>query len=263
MPNDVDYLLGESDYDELEHIKHSLVDDCEKCGGSGFKVVKGSKVWSDTEECKCLLKFRRYKRYYKSKIPKNYWKITPSNFDGDQKALKQVKRYIDHINNAHKNGLGFLFHGTNGNGKTSLSCIIAKAALDYRFSALYSTFQQILNLIMSSFNDDEKKDGVRKLLHEVDFLIIDEVGKEHLKKQVGTGTVFGLVEFEELLRYREGTNRPTFIVTNLRMRELESKYGPSITSLFHGVMKEIEVTGVDKRKTSKKKDWEKLLEEGD
>ena len=254
-------MLNDRDFENLQRIKDKELKKCKKCDHSGFVVVSSVKQddWSGSKECKCLKRFKTYKRYYKARIPQAYWRVDEENFYGDKKALKTVSMYMDNFKNAIRRGLGLLMWGSNGNGKTSLGCIVGMYACDKKYSVFYTTLQNLLNMIMDSFKSDDQKNHVRDLLMNVDFLIVDEVGKEHIKKNRETGTVFGITEFEEILRYREGMKKALFIISNMRPEQMEAKYGISIGSLFQGTLKTIQVTGVDTRKTVKAKSWNRML----
>jgi len=259
----LDYLLKDEDWKVLEDMKERMLGECDECDHTGHRLAKDQSrkaAWTKTEECSCLKRFKRYKEYYKSRIPEIYWKLNDKNFEGDKSALKLVMRYNEKIHNAVAKGLGFLFYGNNGNGKTTLSCIIAKHAIKNGYSVLYGTLQSYLNMVMDSFGSDAQTEKVRDLIKNVDVLIIDELGKEHVKRNEATGTVFGFSEFEQILRHREGKNKVVIEITNLRPQQLESQYGASIASLFEGALKKVEVTGPDMRRTLKSKSWEKRLE---
>ena len=264
MPQ-IDYLLLEDDFQKLEKMKVKILSDCGECDNSGHVIVNSQDKksgWVKTTECSCLKLFRRYKEYYKARIPEVYWKVTEKNFYGDKIALRRTAKFMDYLKNAKDNGLGLMFRGPNGNGKTSLACIIAKYALKKGHSALYGTLQGYLNMIMQSFGQEQKTVLVRKLISEVDFLIVDEIGKEHLKKNAETGSIFGLSEFEQILREREGSKRSVIAITNLDYDKMQIQYGESISSLFSGRLKEIAVQGSDVRKTVHEKSWDTILKEG-
>lgn len=251
--------LTESDYEYLKVLKEEILGKCKVCDHSGFISAKNSRnVFVVSEECVCIKKFKRYKEYFKAKIPRIYWNVTAKNFYGDKKALKFVEGYLENIHNAYHQGLGILFHGSNGNGKTSLVNIILKEAVKTKYSVYYTTLQNILNMIMDSFSPDSEKENIRQFLMNVDFLVIDEIGKEHIKKNQ-QGSFFGMVEFEELLRHREGKSKVNLLASNLKPQQIEARYGLSISSLFRGSMKLFEVTGADTRKFVKGPSWNKLL----
>lgn len=258
----LDYLLKEEDWKVLEDMKERMLGECEICDHTGHCIAKddGKTAWTKTKECRCLKRFKRFKEYYKARIPEIYWRLDQKNFKGDKSALKIVVKYCDRIQNAMNKGLGFLFYGNNGNGKTTLACIIGKEAIKHGYSVYYGTLQSYLNLIMDSFGSDNQTEKVRDLIKNVDLLIIDELGKEHIKKNEATGTVFGFSEFEQILRYREGKSKAVIEISNLRPQQLESRYGASIASLFEGSLKPLEVMGLDMRRTMKSKSWEDRLE---
>ena len=53
---------------------------------------------------------------------------------------------------------------------------------------------------------------------------------------------------EDLLRYREDNGLVTVICTNLSPKDIENRYGVSVSSLLKGNMTPIKIEGVDKRK---------------
>lgn len=260
--NKIEYLLKEEDWETLETMKKTILDECEVCDHTGHRLAKDrdtKTIWTKTIECRCLKKFRRFKEYYKAKLPETYWRLDEKNFKGDKSALKIIMRYCENLDSAIAHGLGVLMWGTNGNGKTTMSGIIAKHALKKGYTVYYLTLQSMLNMIMASFGSDNETEKIRNLIMGVDILIVDEIGKEHIKKNESTGTVFGLSEFEQLLRSREGNKKILIGVTNLRPQQLDTKYGESIASLFKGMLKAIEVSGADMRRTVKSTSWEDKL----
>ena len=259
----IDYKITEEDFENLLKLKQKLLSDCKRCDGEGILEVDSSEKsgWIGSRECKCMKKFHKLKEYYKARIPSTYWRVTEKNFYGDKKALKVVQKFMDNLENGIENGLGMLLWGTNGNGKTSLAIIALKYAITEGHTGYYITLQGLLNLIMHSFSDEKQKEDIRKIFTDVDFLVLDEIGKEHIKKN-SSGSVFGISEIEEIIRIREGKKKSTWMLSNFKPQQIEARYGLSLASLMSGVMKTIEVIGVDVRRTIKQSSWEQILRKG-
>ena len=90
-------------------------------------------------------------------IPPPYWDLTFEHFKGDDKAKAITLRYIDMLDEAFRDGMGLLFNGKHGTGKTMLSCLIAKEALKKGFTIRYLDITKILDMIMTGFGDKEVK----------------------------------------------------------------------------------------------------------
>lgn len=177
-------------------------------------------------------------------VPKKFCSKTIDDFNTfDLSSLIEVKEYISsYINNLEQNikeNKGICFIGSNGVGKTMLSCIILKEAYINRYSCYRITYAQYLNAYTNNWKDDiEITDHERYISAE--FLVLEEIGKEletKLSKPV----------LEELLRYREEHGLVTIICTNLVSSRIKELYGESVCSLINGNMDIIKITGRDMR----------------
>lgn len=135
--------------------------------------------------------------------------------------------------------------GSNGVGKSYLSCIIMKEAYRHRYSCRRVTFSSYISAYTESWgaSKDERDVLENDLLDKykgVEFLVLEEIGKE-IDSKIAKPIL------EDLLRFREEHGLTTIICTNLTPQSLKEIYGASIVSLINGNMTVIIIDGEDKR----------------
>lgn len=181
-------------------------------------------------------------------IPAKFHDTTLSDFKVSGKLIdvkQRVADYIKGLNNMFDNNVGIFFSGSNGVGKTMLSCIILKSAYAQRYSCRRVTFAEYISHYTRLWDvrgeeHDTAEDTFYNNYKAVEFLVLEEVGKE-IDSKIATPVL------EDLLRYREDKGLVTIICTNLGMKDFESKYGASCYSLVKGNMFPIEIEYTDFR----------------
>lgn len=182
-------------------------------------------------------------------VPKHFCKMTLKDFKiypGVEEVKVFVKDYIDHLYENIEENRGIFFCGSNGVGKSMLSCIILKEAYRRRFSCRRVTFSQYISYYTEAWSvkDKQEKDTLETDFYEkykgVEFLVLEEIGKE-IDSKIAQPIL------EDLLRYREEHGLVTIICSNIKMKEIEEKYGASIASLCKGHMTPVTIVGKDKR----------------
>lgn len=181
---------------------------------------------------------------------------------------------IRQIGNIGVNGVGLLFDGGPGIGKTTHAVVAAmevirrlseedKTAahtLDYAEGVYgiktrpiyYMTYPEFLSRKKSSFDaDGEDK---REMSYELDgfhgrskfdwlnvrILILDDLGKEY-------GSKYDDSSFDEILRLRYDKGLPTIVTTNVRLEDWEAKYGEAMGSFAHEAFIRVPIIGSDLR----------------
>lgn len=183
-------------------------------------------------------------------VPKRFCGKTLKDFDTFSKnSLKQVKNFVeDYMCNLCNNiddGNGICFMGSNGVGKSFLSCIILQEAYRHRYSCRRVTFSTYINAYTESWGANKAdRDTIEQDLLDrykgVELLVLEEIGKE-IDSKIAKPIL------EDLLRYREEHGLTTIICTNLTPSTLKDIYGASICSLINGSMTVITIDGDDKR----------------
>jgi DNA replication protein DnaC len=190
-------------------------------------------------------------------IPASYWDISWKEFKGDPKARDLVKKYCDHLPEALEQGQGIIFSGLHGVGKTTLACQIGKTALEKGFTVKYISIARILDLITESFDSKTAKERLDTLIERIEFLILDDLGKEYrgVREQL---TPMMNLKLDSLLRERLNRIRVTIGTTNYDVEAIKNKYGDSVLSAIYGSCKLVEVTGADYRTVKGESFWENL-----
>jgi DNA replication protein DnaC len=232
----------------LNKIKLNLLKNCTVCKGTG--------ITKERQTCICLINYERYIHYEFAGIEKEYWDITlDRDWVGDKVAKKYTQLYIKYLDKAYENGLGIIYLGKNGVGKTMLSNTILKEAKNKNYNVRNITLEELLKLIKEAFNSSDAKDEYEKM-KQMDFLCLDNVGSEYKPKDFG---VFTVAELDVLIRYRRRNLLPIIITSNLTSKEeFIENYGSSILSLLISVSKFIIVQGEDHRQ-KQGEDWENKL----
>ena len=121
-------------------------------------------------------------------VPKKFCSKTIKDFDTfGKKSLKQIKTFVqDYLNDLDTNveeNNGICFIGSNGVGKSFLSCIILKEMYRHRYSCRRVTFSAYISAYTESWgaSKDERDVIEQDLLDKykgVEFLVLEEIGKE-------------------------------------------------------------------------------------
>lgn len=183
-------------------------------------------------------------------VPKKFCNKTIKDFDTfGKKSLKQIKSFVaNYINNLEENveeNNGICFIGSNGVGKSLLSCIILKEMYRHRYSCRRVTFSAYISACTESWGATKvERDGIEQDLLDkykgVEFLVLEEIGKE-IDSKIAKPIL------EDLLRYREEHGLVTIICTNLTPTTLKELYGASVCSLINGNMTVILIDSEDMR----------------
>jgi hypothetical protein len=167
-----------------------------------------------------------------------------------------LDKYIDNINTkVIDNGLSFVFYSFNGAGKTHTAVKVLIEAIEKGLSGYYIIFKDLLNLYNSS--EFARKPDAEKLYTEVinsDFLVIDEIGKESSI----TDNILG--NFEQIIKYRTGFNKPTIMITNILFNHPEEGFISRYKSSVHNaILQNYRVLNFDKGgdfRTKLRKSWD-------
>jgi len=185
------------------------------------------------------------KKMLSAGILEEFWDLDIDQFKGNEAVTKVVHEYLDNLDNARKRGISIFFYGTNGTGKTFLGVEVLKEALRKGYSAQFTSLGGVIQALTDGWYDAEKRRRYEERIRDVDFLMIDDVGKEMRVSKNGLTEMV----FDNLIRYRSFRNKPMILTTNSDIESVENVYGKSIVSLLHGKFIPIRVVGEDYRKT--------------
>lgn len=183
-------------------------------------------------------------------VPRRFCDKTIKDFNTyGKKSLKSIKQfvteYLKDLDTNIEENKGICFMGSNGVGKSFLSCIILKEMYRHRYSCRRVTFSAYITAYTESWGANKsEKDVIESELFEkykgVEFLVLEEIGKE-IDSKIAKPIL------EDLLRYREEHGLVTIICTNLTPQTLKETYGASVCSLINGNMTVIIIDSEDKR----------------
>lgn len=182
-------------------------------------------------------------------VPKKYTRYTLDDFKVTTDSLEEVKNfckdYIEDIDFNFNENRGIFFYGSNGVGKSMLSCIILKEAYRHRYSCRRITFYDYIKSYTESWGASKSDKEVleQSLLDKykaVEFLVLEEVGKE-IDSKISRPIM------EDLLRYREEHNLVTIICSNITPKEFGDIYSINSLSIIKGCMTPIKIVSKDMR----------------
>ena len=219
-----------------------------------------------------------------SNIPRRFLGLEPQDIiDRAGEFPSEVATWIDdavgghvikQIGNIGINGVGLLFDGGPGIGKTTHAVVAAMEFVrrlpdndaeaskvlgltisDYGLSTrpiYYMTYPEFLSRKKSTFDADH--DDKRNMVYELDgfhgrskldflnvrILVIDDLGKEY-------GSKYDDSSFDEILRLRYDKALPTIVTTNVRLEDWESEYKEAMASFAHEAFIRVPIIGSDLR----------------
>lgn len=138
---------------------------------------------------------------------------------GDKKMYNLGVKYCERFQEAKKEGLGFLFYGTPGNGKTFLSNCIANRLLNNMYPVICVSINALLERIRKTYSKwgQEGEDTILNALSIADLLIIDDLGTEQ-DTEWSRSRIYNIIDN----RYRNGL--PLIISTNKSLDQLKKMY---------------------------------------
>ncbi len=160
--------------------------------------------------------------------------------------LAICRRFADHFPDVSVN---LLLQGGTGLGKTYLSACIARVVAGKGFSVCYDSAAAALAAFeRQKFSRDSEESAaadtrVKRML-SCDLMILDDLGTEMI-------TSVSVSALYTLLNTRLVAGRRIILNTNLERGELESKYGPQISSRLAGEFRTLPFLGEDIRRLKK------------
>jgi len=190
----------------------------------------------------CKVQLQLYKHYLRAGIGLNYQKLSWEDFHGDEKALNLANIYLSQHKEFVKGGMGLLYNGSWGTGKTLLTSLIAKELVKLGYKVYFATFTQMVDEFTRGWGSNDDKARFESKVVKSDVFFLDDIGKEfRTKNNLSEAT------FDHVLRQRALDNRPTFITTNMSIEELNEGYGSAIFSLLKERMIVHTMEGIDYR----------------
>ena len=200
------------------------------------------------------------KEYYAHCGIKEGWhNKTLAEYHNDEDAKKVVVSYLKKIGVATPKFELYLW-GSNGTGKSHLMNCAFKNMIAKGCKVRIYTMDEIVTMFTSSWYSDEDRHALDNILRNVDFLGIDEFGKNVDKdgKPIYLPDLVRRV-MESVIRYRVQTQKPLWITSNTDPKFVSEVFSEDIASLLNEAVIAVCVRGSDYRKRIQKENKESLL----
>lgn len=221
--------------DDDEYLDGDVIR-CKKCGKerSGHLSFEGKEFYYRIE-CSC----QKAKNELEKRIKENRknaniaLRYQDATFESAEKniipnlenIIHRCHGYCLHASAALKNGWGIYLYGSRGTGKTHIASCVANELLNNGYEVLFTSFFEISKEIRKTFNksaDFNEADLIEKI-SSIDFLVIDDIGTESLKKN-GEDTWIQERVYD-VLNKRYNAEKPTIFTSNYSFSELVNDRG--------------------------------------
>lgn len=201
------------------------------------------------------------KEYYLYCGIKSLWHDkTFQDFTNDPEALSAVKKYLKNSKESYRDGLGLYLWGSNGTGKSHLLNCSFKRLVDDGFKVRIYSLDEIVDKFTSSWYSDEDKSDLNNTLRKVDFLGIDEFGKnvDSDGKPIYLPDLVKRV-MESVIRVRVQMKKPIWFSSNTEPSLVKEVFSEDIASLLREAVVPICVRGDDFRIKIQHKNKRRLI----
>ncbi len=164
----------------------------------------------------------------RSGVPRRFVDRTFENYQagtlGQRQALSVCRGYADGFEQRRERGSGLLLLGAPGTGKTHLACAILGQVIRAGYTGLFLPVSGALRIIRDAFSPrgQRTESEALALLTAVDLLVLDEVGVAIGHPATRRAMLF------DVLNERYAQMRPTILIGNLTVSELEAYLGERI-----------------------------------
>lgn len=189
---------------------------CERCNGSGFEIVE--KDGRDfARPCACRVRAARAPDFaHDCRIPPRYHECTLGGFDAAHAPLRAAHEVCLQYCNGYphlgttEEGLGLLFVGTSGVGKTHLAVAVLRELYERKgVRGQFWDFRDLMREIKRSYDPETRTTEFHVLdpVVQSDVLLLDDLGSARFTEWM-SDTLFYVLN----TRYIE--KRPTLVTTN-------------------------------------------------
>ncbi|UKS53936.1 ATP-binding protein [Mycoplasma feriruminatoris] len=204
-----------------------------------------------------------YDEYFNNQLNNLSFNLLDQNEKNFRKTL--LSNILKAIQKGYKKGI--YLYGNSGIGKTYMFKVLANTLASKNKTVIFSTLRSLIDKLKESFNSNEiNSSELLKKIKNVDFLFLDDIGGENLSLWARDDFLF------EVLNYRLENKKPTFFTSNFSIDLLEKnlqftrQYNNFLTSKdvfelekikidrlisrIKALVKEINFTGINKRRTN-------------
>lgn len=173
-------------------------------------------------------------------VPRRFWEVDFDHIDPSTQGT--IRRYLANLDEMLSRGEGMLLWGENGRGKTSAAVYVAKEVRRTGASVLMVSAASLMESVLGKIEDDDEDGKLLDRAKLVDFLVLDDLGKEHSSKSGYSDSVF-----ENLLRERGSNRLTTWITSNMGPPGLAGRYRVSLLEVLKELVMPVHVQGKNQR----------------
>lgn len=154
-------------------------------------------------------------------IQKRFNRFTLDNLiitEGNAVACRVAKEYIENLENNLDLGLGLIFKGDVGVGKTTIAIAILKEVIKKGHSGFFSP---MASLMRDLFNSNGSQQSLIEKLVNVKLLVLDDLGMEYRGNKSESWI---LQTFDDLIDARYSRQLATIITTNLPSNSIRDEH---------------------------------------
>jgi IstB-like ATP binding protein len=233
--------------DKMLALKRDIVESHKPCKGSGWLEPISPGV---PNPCECMTVFHYLNCLIESGIPRDYWWLTIDELEIDEDYKALCHWYTKRLQQAFEHGLGMMFLGPNGIGKTSMQCALGKEAIVKGYTVKYFTAQQYIE---ATKNTEDV--SLLKEYEDGDFILLDEMDKVYIKSRSNYVTK----TLEDFLRRKTSEGSAIIICTNHDQQTLIEVFGQSTVSMLQRHLKIVGMEGDDYSEKLQSR-WDDLME---
>ena len=234
MSHDLRYLAARKD---IMKMKSQIIGRCKKCKGKGVIPIKmNEKLGIVTEDCQCKKTFNKVKALLIAGAPVRRALSSNDKFivkktrnmitDKQINTNSLINKYLDKFDKMSKEGVGLLFFGEPGTGKTTCSMRIMTELIAKEIDCSYIYFKDMMSLMIDGYTNKNSARLLREIL-DSKFLIVDELSL------VGRITPHMVAEFTTICKQRFENLKPSIIISNyVTIEDLAMNFGQQLESLI-------------------------------
>lgn len=222
------------------------VEDCQTClGRKTFRWWSPDRTEIVEYDCNCVDQYLLHRWLSHRGILKSYQRLGWGDlFNGlSEDVVAAIGDYVEHRQGYVNAGVGIIFTGTKGNGKTMLANLLLKQMIAEGENVYATTFSDMIDLFAGGWQDREQSRWFERTVRNAGVLFIDDLGRERNKGPASVGENM----LETIARARVGNSQPMIITTNMPEEEIHKGYGDHVLSLLSERSVIIKVTGDDRR----------------